>query len=72
MRITSKSYTKVYIAKPDEGMELAVVPWQPAPAQEADLDGMIVPPYDMDMKIDNQPLVQHSLPARESCPRYCA
>jgi hypothetical protein len=68
MRITSKSHTEIYTAKPDEGMELAVVPWQPAPAQEPDL----VPPYDLDMKIDNQLLVQPSLSAGDSCLRYCA
>lgn len=72
MRITSKSHTEIYTAKPDEGMELAVVPWQPAPAQEPDLDGTSVPPYDLDMKIDNQLLVQPSLSARDSCLRYCA
>ncbi|MCJ1247724.1 hypothetical protein MMC30_004939 [Trapelia coarctata] len=72
MRITSKPQTRVYTAKPDEGMELAVVPWQPPSTQDANFDVAMVPPYDLDMKIDNQPLVQHSFPARENCSRYCA
>lgn len=72
MRITSKSHAKDYTAKPDDGMELAVVTWQPPSTQDVKCDGAMVPPYGMDIKIDNQPLVQYSSPARDNCSRYCA
>lgn len=72
MRITSKSHANIYTAKPDEGMELAVVPWQSSPAQEVNWDRAMVPPYDMDMKIDNQALVQHLSLTKDNRPRYCA
>ena len=72
MRNTSKSYAKVYTAMPDEGMELVMVPWQTPSAQDMSFDDGMVPPYEMDMKIDDPPLVQHSSPAKDNCLKYCA